>query len=224
MDAIKVGDKVLTGSGEFQVVYTVDHHDRNKSTKFVQIAYGSERDILEVTPKHMIFLAGKEQPVASGTVSVGDRVSTPEGYQVVTNIALVMRKGVFNPLTADGTIVASGLVASTFSALLHQNESITISGHAFMSYQHFFKSLMKPYRFFCTTMSLELCRSESDMNIASKLATRVFFFHNSKDSLYQRSLLSFVASLVLLMEAIVLPLLCLSVPVGFVRLVTIWRK
>jgi len=223
MDLIEVGDKVLTRSGEFQTVYTVNHHDAKKSAEFLQIAYGS--NILEVTPKHMIFVERKQYPVASDTVIIGDKVATPNGYETVISIDLVMRKGVFNPLTADGTIVASGLIASTFSALLKdQNDSINISGHAFMRYQDFFKILMKPYRLFCTSFSLELCRSESDLDIASKVATRVFFLHNSEDDLYQMLLLSLVALLVLLMETILLSLFYVSVLVGFIKLANIWRK
>jgi len=224
MDLIEVGDEVLTGSGEFQVVYSLDHRDMDKSTKFLQIAVGSDQTVLEITPKHMIFEEGKQHPVASGTISVGDKVATPNGYQPVTSIRMVERKGVFNPLTADGTIVAGGVVASTFSVMLDENEMIEISGHPVMSYQRFFTSLLKPYRFFCTTLSLELCRAESEKVLASKLASRVFFFHNGEDSLYKKSLLSFVASVLSLMEVIVLPLLYVSIPVAILKLAGAGKK
>lgn len=222
MDLIEVGDSVLTGSGEFQPVYSIDHRDMNKSTQFVQIGFGNDHNVLEVTPKHMIFEEGKVNPVASGTIDVGDRVVTPTGYETVTSIGMVERKGVFNPLTADGTIVASGLVASTFSSLLNHNDSIEISGRSIMSYQQFFTNLVKPYKFYCTTLSLELCRADSEKVMVSELASRIFFFHNNGDS--QASLLSFVAFLLSIMETIVLPLVYISVPVGILRLVCSGKK
>jgi hypothetical protein len=217
MDLIEVGDLVLTGGGEFQSVYSIDHRDMNKVTKFLQIEFGSDNEVLEVTPKHMIFEEGKVNPVASGTIDVGDRIVTPTGYETVTGIGMVERKGVFNPLTADGTIVASGMVASTFSSLLNQNDSIEISGRSIMSYQQFFTNLVKPYKFFCTTLSLELCRADSEKVMVSEIASRIFFFFNSGDS--QASLLSFVAFLLSIMETIVLPLVYISVPVGILKLV-----
>lgn len=222
MDLIEVGDLVLTGSGEFQSIYSIDHRDMNKVTKFLQIEFGNDNDVLEVTPKHMIFEEGKVNPVASGTIDVGDRVVTPTGYETVTGIGMVERKGVFNPLTADGTIVASGMVASTFSSLLNENDSIEISGRSIMSYQQFFTNLVKPYRFFCTTLSLELCRADSEKVMVSEIASRIFFFYNNGDS--QASLLSFVAFLLSIMDTIVLPLVYISIPVGILKLVCAGKK
>jgi len=224
MDLIEVGDSVLTGSGEFQSVYSIDHRDSNKSAKFLQIMFGGDHNVLEVTSKHMIFIEGNTNPVASGTVDVGDRVVTPSGYETVTGIGLVERKGVFNPLTADGTIVVSGMVASTFSSLLNEKESIEISGVAIISYQQFFTNLLKPYKFFCTTLSLELCRADSEKVMVSEIASRVFYFHSNHGTAYQTSLLSFVAFLLSIMETIVLPLLYISIPVGIVRVLNAGKK
>jgi len=224
MDLIEVGDSVLTGSGEFQPVYSIDHRDINKSTKFLQIMFGNDHNVLEVTPKHMIFMEGHVNPVASGTVDVGDRIATPNGYETVTDVGLVERKGVFNPLTADGTIVVSGMIASTFSSLLHEKESIEISGVSIMSYQQFFTNLVKPYKFFCTTLSLELCRANSEKVMVSEIASRVFFFHSNDGTVYQTSLLSFVAFLLSIMETIVLPLLYISIPVGIVKILSAGKK
>merc|ERR1719159_1488246 len=199
MDLIEVGDSVLTGNGEFQSVYSIDHRDISKSTAFLQIAFGSDNNVLEITPNHMIFKEGSEIPVPSATVNVGDKVATPSGYEKVISVKTIERKGVFNPLTADGTIVASGMVASTFSSLLNQSESIEISGRSVMSYQQFFTNLLKPYKFFCTTLSLELCRVESGKVMVSGLASRIFFLHYG-DSAYQASLLSTIAFILSFME------------------------
>jgi len=223
MDLIEVGDSVLTGNGEFQSVYSIDHRDINKSTTFLQIAFGSDNNVLEITPNHMIFKEGSDIPVASATVTVGDRVATPSGYEKVNSVKTIERKGVFNPLTADGTIVASGMVASTFSSLLNQSESIEISGSSIMSYQQFFTNLLKPYKFFCTTLSLELCRVDSGKVMVSGLASRIFFFHYG-DSAYQASLLSTIAFLLSIMEKIVIPLLYISIPLGICKLVSAGKK
>jgi len=223
MDLIEVGDSVLTGNGEFQSVYSIDHRDISKSTAFLQIAFGSDNNVLEITPNHMIFKEGSEIPVASATVNVGDKVATPSGYEKVTSVKTIERKGVFNPLTADGTIVASGMVASTFSSLLNQSESIEISGRSVMSYQQFFTNLLKPYKFFCTTLSLELCRVESGKVMVSGLASRIFFLHYG-DSAYQASLLSTIAFILSFMEKIIIPLLYISIPFGICKLLSAGRK
>lgn len=218
MDSVEVGDSVLTGSGEFQSVYSIDHRDFKKLTTFLQIVFGSDNNVLEVTPNHMIFKEGSETPVASVTIKVGDRVVTPNGYEEVNDITIVERKGVFNPLTTDGTIVASGMVASTFSSLISQNEYIEVAGSSIMSYQEFFTNLLKPYKFICTTFSHELCRADSEKVMVSELASRIFFYHNG-DSAYQTSLLATVAFILSVMQKIVIPLLYVSVPFSIFKLI-----
>lgn len=223
MDSVEVGDSVLTASGEFKSVYSIDHRDFNKWTRFLQIDFGSEKNVLEVTPNHMIFKEGSEIPVASSTVKVGDKVITPSGFEKVNDITIVHRKGVFNPLTTDGTIVASGMVASTFSSLISQNEYIQVAGSSIMSYQEFFTNLLKPYKFICTTLSLELCRADSEKVMVSELASRIFFYHNG-DSSYQASLLSTVAFILSVMQKVVVPLLYVSVPFGFFKSIFVGGK
>jgi len=223
MDTLEVGDSVLTGSGEFQSVYSIDHRDFNKLTTFLQIVFGSDNNVLEVTPNHMVFKEGSKIPVASATVRVGDRVVTRNGFEKVNDITMVERKGVFNPLTTDGTIVASGMVASTFSSLISQNEYIEIAGSSIMSYQEFFTNLLKPYKFICTTLSLELCRSSSEKVMVSELASRIFFYHNG-ESAYQVSLLSTVAFMLSVMQKIVVPLLYVSVPYSIFKLIIAGKK
>merc|ERR1712194_979712 len=112
---------VLTGKGRYQMVYSIDHRNPTELTTFLQISYENKDGAngkahhalhratpLEITGKHMMFVEGKSHPVPANTLRVGDIIQTVEGYRSVTVIASILREGVYNPLTTDGTIVASG--------------------------------------------------------------------------------------------------------------------
>lgn len=89
---LDVGDRVLTRSGAFQTVYTLDHVDSSKQTRFLQIVYKkhnhqSDDDdddddhdvdgllpVLELTPSHMVYVHGKADPVPASQLVVGDNI------------------------------------------------------------------------------------------------------------------------------------------------------
>merc|ERR1711862_1053335 len=84
---LNIGDKVLTKSGQFKTMYTIDHQDINKRADFIQIHYSTEsknpvvigddesnHSVLEVTPSHMVFLHGVADPVAARQLDVGDAI------------------------------------------------------------------------------------------------------------------------------------------------------
>lgn len=68
---------------------------------------------LEVTPVHLVYLHGRSDPVAAGTIKVGDSLVDLHGApQQVTKIRVATRRGFYGPLTEDGTIVVNNMVAS----------------------------------------------------------------------------------------------------------------
>jgi len=173
---LNVGDKVLTMSGQFKTVYTIDHHDITKRADFIQIYYSTEsknsmfgndegnHSILEITPLHMVFLHDMADPVAAHKLDVGDVIETKimtQNYANavssvgrITKISHVTRVGVWNPITTDGTIVVDGVVTSTYSVPfgddLSSNEKkesdVSIGGVKLCSHHYFLHLAMAPYR------------------------------------------------------------------------------
>jgi len=193
MNEITVGDQVLTGTGNFEAIYSIDHRDPTKDATFFQIHYKSgkeqddEQQSIELTKNHMIFVDHKTNPVPAKTVTVGDQVLTVDGPCPVTKITTVIRKGVFNPLTADGTIIADGVISSTYSTLTSNSDSIEIFGYKSISYQDFFKNVLKPYTFLCTSTTLDICKTQKEKVLISEYASRVFF--SLQNGIYQTVIL-----------------------------------
>merc|ERR1712238_654572 len=153
----------------------------------------------------MIFVDHKTNPVPAETVKVGDRILTLDGPSTITKITTVTRKGVFNPLTADGTIIADGVISSTYSTLESNSDSIQVLGYKYISYQNFFNSLLKPYTFLCTTATLEICKTQKEKVFISEYASKAFFAlqDNSHQSLLLFSSFAFVYTLNVLMVGFV---------------------
>lgn len=94
---------------------------------------------LEVTSMHMIFIVESSMgdddnhddvdaavrppyslllssdPVPAHYIKVGDVIQSITGPRLVTNITTIQRRGLYNPITTDGTIVVDGIIASTYS-------------------------------------------------------------------------------------------------------------
>jgi hypothetical protein len=112
MDKLRIGDFVRTGSGDFSQVYSFGHLDRDMEAEYLQI-FSKNIDLpLEVSSDHMVFVSGKA--VRASKVQVGDML----GENQVIDIRTVQRRGVYAPTTFAGNIVVSGVVASSYVALL----------------------------------------------------------------------------------------------------------
>jgi hypothetical protein len=112
IDSLRIGDLVRTGSGAFSQVYSFGHLDRNMEAEYLQI-FSKDLDLpLEVSPDHMLFVSDKA--VRASQVEVGDIL----GENPVIEIRTIQRRGVYAPTTYAGNIVVSGVVASSYVALL----------------------------------------------------------------------------------------------------------
>jgi len=146
MSQVRVGDKVLTGSGHYQTVYAHGHRHETKPVEYLQIRttllgtqneqqhqqHEKEIHAIELTKDHMIFVGGKSHPVPASRVRVGDSVRTSKGdYATVNKVSHVVRNGYYNPLTPDGTIVVDGIVASIYPTLwgLGSQEFVELAGY-----------------------------------------------------------------------------------------------
>lgn len=113
MDALKVGDRVLTSSGVFSEVFMFTHRLSEQAHSFVRLdtAAGSS---LRLTAGHYLYANGAR--VAAAAVRVGDELELADGS--ASRVVRVGREdglGLFNPQTVTGDIVVDGVRASTFT-------------------------------------------------------------------------------------------------------------
>jgi len=187
MKNLQVGDQVQTGGGKFQTLYAIDHFHPTRPTEFLQIhtamtavATGATFKPLELTALHMVFVAGKRNPIPAAQLEVGDIMVAPiacvnhvechdgqdnqsdygREYREITKIDSVIRNGFYNVLTADGTIVVNGLLGSTYPAFLG-TEYMELGGKKIVSHQTFLHWALTPVRALCLGVSLEFCRIDS---------------------------------------------------------------
>jgi len=111
MDSLKIGDYVRAGKNKFSRVYSFLHLDHEAEADFLQIKAEGLKTPLEVSPEHMVFV--KDTPVRASQVKVGDML----GENKVSDIKSVKRRGVYAPVTESGSIVVSGVLASSYAAV-----------------------------------------------------------------------------------------------------------
>jgi len=169
MQDLVPGDKVLTASGEHKTMFSMNHYHRTKSTVFLRINTDLEMERpLELSPNHMLFVEGaKNHPVPAISVNIGDKIwSADDGLRKVVDIGRVVRNGLYNPLTLDGTIVVDGIVASTYTSYtgsihLKIGETNVISFHELMD------MAIAPYRNLCAGISLSVCNNHGELSHAT---------------------------------------------------------
>merc|ERR1712048_346806 len=191
MPNLQLGDRALTRNGDYKTIYAIDHHHTTRSTKFIQIWLSSWQNEapLEVTEKHMVYLYGNREPVPASSIVIGDKLQTIQGPGVVTNINRVTRNGIYNPLTVDGTIVVSGgIIASSYSSL-SVDSSTKVANVEVVSYQKFFDMVLKPYRFVCTQISLDICKTENERVFYSELGSQIYGYWLKQKYTFQSFLL-----------------------------------
>ena len=209
MKDLQVGDKVLTSSGDYQPVYSMFHSSKTKATPYLQIHTSHSQNStgvgpLELTANHMLHVVGYDNPIPAWQVKVGDFVYVMEDDEIhdsrhtsskslslaaqphlrharVMEIQNVIRNGLYNPLTPDGTIVVDGISASAYASFLgteyihlfRQNSTASVAtfitadidsqdGWKVMSHQDFVHLLLGPYRFMCLYVSMDLCKPSQD--------------------------------------------------------------
>jgi hypothetical protein len=195
---IKVGDRVLTRGNQYKPVYTVDHMDPNKWATFLQIySTANAESPLELTESHMVFVHGKASPIPASAIKVGDALQTAnsDSPSIVTKISSVERKGIWNPITADGTIWVDGIVASNYNVLFRANDDgdVEVAGAKVMSHHDFLHLLMTPYRAVCLGLSLSFCETKHEFNGYSQLGNHILqFFHQQSGAAQDTIIFVFV--------------------------------
>lgn len=163
MKNLQVGDSVWTPQGEFEKVVAFGHHDPTMKTSFVKLSFGASES-LELTPEHMLFVAGKGDAVRADSVQVGDELIRSKPNEAkklvkVAKVAMVKRQGIYAPLTAkSGTIVANGVAASSYVGLQTHGEYANLNvpftdmhiPMPFLSQQFGAHMFLAPLRLYCS--------------------------------------------------------------------------
>jgi len=148
IDSLQIGDYVRAGQNKYSRVYSFSHLDHNLEGDYLQIhAKGLDMPV-EISPEHMVFVRGTA--IRASEVQVGDMF----GENTVVKIVPVKRRGAYAPVTESGGLVVSGVLASSYVALLDYSlVNQHIAAHA----------VMAPHRLVCS-FRFELCENETYTN------------------------------------------------------------
>lgn len=114
MDSLRVGDRVLVGSGMFSTVFMFTHRNERGRDVFIRIQTSSGASIM-LTHGHYIYVNDGLQPASK--VMVGDTLYLATGIRqiVVSTECISGNFGLYNPQTIHGDIVVDGIRASTYT-------------------------------------------------------------------------------------------------------------
>ena len=122
MEDLLIGDEILTVNAQQQLLYNpviafLDQGHLSPS-EFIEIETENNRK-LQLTPSHLIFTSESSKPVYASNVTPGSYVFTLDFNDSVqpskvTQVGTVTAVGKFAPLTAEGTILVDGILASCY--------------------------------------------------------------------------------------------------------------
>jgi desert hedgehog protein len=160
MKDLSLGDRVKTGDGTFESVYTFAHYHHDIEAEFVQIfAKSMSNNPLELSADHMVFLHGKDAPAPAGSLVVGDTLLLGDGQSAeIVKLKQVTRHGAYAPFTASGSIVVNNVVASNYISF-ESGPYMTIGGMQYVSYHWMSHLTQAPRRLYCSMVSN--CEKES---------------------------------------------------------------
>ena len=118
---LRAGDLVKTANSreEYSRVYSIAHKDKYGATDYLQITT-NDGSVLEISEYHMV-LVGTKATLAKD-VQVGDKLDASNSQEIL-KIRKVKRQGRYAPLTENGQILVSGVLASNYVGLLHDQEA-----------------------------------------------------------------------------------------------------
>ena len=123
MDALSIGDMVLTKDGTYQNVYSFSHFDPSLETKYLEVRTTvNDKSVLQVTANHLIYMVDKKSSavviVPAGVIKVGDVLVGNNDLNVtVEQITVLTLRGAYAPLTETGNIIVNSVAASNYVLL-----------------------------------------------------------------------------------------------------------
>ncbi|KDR14772.1 Sonic hedgehog protein, partial [Zootermopsis nevadensis] len=156
LEELRVGERILaldttTGSFKYSEVILFLDRDPEQRREFLRLRTASGRT-LTVTPSHLLMVASntsdtyRVQAVFADRVKVGDRVLIHNRLQpeidTVISTEAILKRGVYAPLTREGTVVVDGIVASCYAVV--DSQSIAHWSYApFRLYKSFLSLISK---------------------------------------------------------------------------------
>jgi hypothetical protein len=179
-DALEIGDLVKTGithdgQSEFSRVISSVHVDPHAEVKYHQIFTNFSPSMpLEITGDHFLYLYD-DKVIRARDVQVGDTLKgDADTDMVVTHIQSIQRQGLYAPATENGKIWVSGVMASSYIALMDDG---TMSPNMQIVLSHM---ALSPLRMVCTIGSFSICQNEaySEDGYSMNLWTLIQFGHH----------------------------------------------
>jgi subtilisin-like proprotein convertase family protein len=115
--SLQVGDKVRSGMDGFSRVYSFAHNDHAIEVDYLRIFCQGHTIPLEVSRDHLVYMAPHNHIVRASQIQIGDTLVIDDTH-VVERIEHVKRQGAYAPMTESGSIVVSGIRASSYVGLL----------------------------------------------------------------------------------------------------------
>ena len=178
MKDLKVGQQVFAGYSDsglfgkrspiYETVYGFGHHSPDKVVEYLRITTApSGKRPLEISGSHLVFVNGKKDPVRADSLQVGDELlhkSMDSGATKptrITKMETIMRRGLYQPLTKDGTIVVNDILASTYVSILEDAPEVVTKYLTVVSEDQLLHWWLAPYRMVCQGMP-SLCHNDKD--------------------------------------------------------------
>ncbi len=157
---LRIGDLVRSSEEKFDRVYSFGHYQHDTRAVYYQIYLLDHRLPLEISKDHLLFIEGEAIPASN--VNVGDKVNLGTGGTAkVLKIGTVLRSGAYAPFTMSGTIVVSGVTASSYVTLQQNSSVLVVDGYRTPISMHWLAHVFQsPHRLVCL-MSPRHCEKES---------------------------------------------------------------
>ena len=102
--------------------------DANADGKFLKISTNSSSIVL--TGSHMIFRLSADvglESVFADQLEEGDRLVSWKGEETVVGVEAAREKGIWAPLTMEGTLLVDGLLASSYASFSHHASDLLLA-------------------------------------------------------------------------------------------------
>ena len=134
MDALRVGDKILTDDGTFSEIFGFLDHDAS-AKDVVYIELKARNTTVRLSAGHIVFVASNAQPaepIFARDARVGDELIVHGEQMPIVAIAEVRADGMHSPMTLRNTLVVNGVLASVYGDVdgVRKNGKLVVTGHS----------------------------------------------------------------------------------------------
>jgi hypothetical protein len=136
MSMLQAGDQVECFNSQLRTtcwspIVSFLHREPEKVVNYVVVQYYHPSfgyGTVTASHDHMLYLVEQGEMVAAASLTAGQHLVVSKDGQVITvevkQLTEIVAKGVYAPLTAAGTIIVDGVVASCYTAVGHSQQSI----------------------------------------------------------------------------------------------------